>query len=487
VLTRMGIAEQTLKQQAEGMVAMAKEGRKGKRKGWDGKIRDQEDKGKETKGRMKGRARGLIQLQNRKPKQEISKMRILDVDRIPLHMLHQSFMYTMVRRLPAEKCVQVVSRIGQFRDKQSQACYESLLRDCGKLFGPVYGAELLALFTRCHQTLSIPFALDYVRKFGEFSRAYIAKKVAKSMQVRLFDFSRYTHKGGVRPLPLIVTRPWSLNSYAGLLRPSSARRYIYNQLKIHGQIPIFDSTAQDERGNMALPARFTESMIEAGRKRVGSGKNDDEVMERPPLLEAIMAAEYTGQSLEDVLEGMEKEKERHMMDGDYDEEEDEDLGDMEEADFVDDEDEIFSDDEVDDDDRQDLKALLIDETPVHRFRAPRVGKMSMQFEKVAPVLSNKYSSPKPEDGAVIDPREEPANYANNAVVPRHWKVVRRRFFRHDRKAYRLTAGGWKQVQDPRGETPKPKRRHLPQHERIRRMKIQREAERRAKESMGIKG
>ena len=50
--------------------------------------------------------------------------------------------------------------------------------------------------------------IDYTRKYGHFSRAFLAEQVEKSLRPGFFDFLRYDRHGGVRPLPLIVAKPW---------------------------------------------------------------------------------------------------------------------------------------------------------------------------------------------------------------------------------------------------------------------------------------
>jgi hypothetical protein len=173
------------------------------------------------------------------------RVRVMDVDRFRLDELHHYFMYTLVRRFPAEKCVKVASRIAVFRDKQTQHSFESMNKDVAELFGPVYGPELTALFSRCYNTIPVAFMLDYTRRFGKFSRKYIALQVDKTLNPRLFDFVRYP--SGVRPLPGIVTRPFALRSFAWLLSPCSAKKYIFQHLLAHsGNTELMDRAVQRE-------------------------------------------------------------------------------------------------------------------------------------------------------------------------------------------------------------------------------------------------
>ncbi|KAF4759503.1 hypothetical protein FOZ63_027906, partial [Perkinsus olseni] len=166
------------------------------------------------------------------------RVRVLDVDRLPMEEMHEFFMFALVRRFPAEKCLKVASRLATFRDKASAASYNKLMIDMSELFGSIYGPELCALFDRCYNTISVPYMLDYIRKYGQFSKEYIAKEVAESMNPPVFDFVRYQHRGGLRPLPPVVSKPYELNTYARLLPPSSVKRWIYQHLLHHGRIML---------------------------------------------------------------------------------------------------------------------------------------------------------------------------------------------------------------------------------------------------------
>ncbi len=111
------------------------------------------------------------------------------------------------------------------------------MRDCGRMFGGRYGAELIALFSRCYTTLSVPCLVDHVRRFGQFSKPWLAAQIERSTQPRLFDFVRYQDFGGVKPLPMIVTKPYALESYARMLNTCSAKRYMFDQLEAQGLVP----------------------------------------------------------------------------------------------------------------------------------------------------------------------------------------------------------------------------------------------------------
>ncbi|CAK9041488.1 unnamed protein product [Durusdinium trenchii] len=194
------------------------------------------DADKDEKQGRQSRRKGQFEFNDEEP----IRVRVLDVDAISLEELHRAFMYTLVRRRPAEVCVRIASRLAQFRDKPGQTAYQNLLRDTTKLFGSTHGPELTALFTRCHATISVPFMLDYTRQYGNFSRAFLAAQVEKSLRPGFFDFMRYEGQGGVRPLPLVISKPWSLQAYTRLMSKSYLKSRLYEQLKLHGHVPDLD-------------------------------------------------------------------------------------------------------------------------------------------------------------------------------------------------------------------------------------------------------
>ena len=182
--------------------------------------------------------------------------------------------------------MRVLSRIAVFRDCQSQKSYESLIFDCGKEFGSRSAPELLALLIRCYQTLSIPYAVNYIRQFGEFSKKYISSRVASAMKRSFFDFVRFNHKGGVRQIPCIISRPWSMNAYARLLKPCSAKRYIYHELRVRGQVPRGSSPA--------LPESIEKSQLESFHQELYSNmKLRSNVNERRTVFYNFSAEEGT--------------------------------------------------------------------------------------------------------------------------------------------------------------------------------------------------
>ncbi|PFH37004.1 hypothetical protein BESB_034620 [Besnoitia besnoiti] len=176
------------------------------------------------------------------------RMRVLDLDSVSPAVLHHSFMFLLVKHLPAEVCLKVLSRIAVYRDVHTQLAYENLIRDMGFLFTKHYetctsvphdlGPTLVAYVCRVVQTLSIAWGVNYVRRFGCFSKQFIVKQIERSANPRLFDFVRYAHKGGVKPLPPIVTHPHRLSSYVRLLDESSSKFYMYTHLKRHKQLPL---------------------------------------------------------------------------------------------------------------------------------------------------------------------------------------------------------------------------------------------------------
>ena len=170
------------------------------------------------------------------------RIKVLDIDSIDMNHMHDMFLHTLVRRVHAENCVKLIGRIGLFRDKQSTQSHVNLSDAAAQIFGEFHGPELVALFSRCHSTLGLPYALDYVRRFGKFSKSFLAKQIDRSHRPRLFDFARYP--AGKRPLPPIVSHPNDLWSYARMLPSCSAKRYLVQHLLAQ----------QVKNGNTSLPA-----------------------------------------------------------------------------------------------------------------------------------------------------------------------------------------------------------------------------------------
>lgn len=408
---------------------------------------------KEAGGRGRSRRRGPFEFPDDQP----IRVRVLDVDALPLEDVHTAFMHTLVRRRPAEVCIHVASRLAQFRDNYGHNAYENLLRDCGRLFGPIHGPELLALFARCHATISVPFMVDYTRRFGTFSRAFIAGQVEKSLRPAFFDFMRYEEKGGVRPLPMVVSKPWALSSYTRLMAKSHVKSYLHEQLKLHGHVP--ESKLKEHVADELPPeARLDERLSAAGSLKVPApapkeaaeeawGRKEYRV-KRPALLDAIMEAEHSGEGWDMAAAARARAKAlsgstssssssgaRRSVPVGEDREEDSDSEDDEE----------FLSSQAD--------AELRD-----RF--------AMQYEHVVPdgVLE-------PEDALVAEGHDfgrggRAAGMSDELVLPeRYWGRSRPSFFRHMYRAYRLNEGQWQQVPDPRGPRYKPRRRRKPHGQR----------------------
>eukprot|EP00913_Durusdinium_trenchii_P002502 g2314.t1 len=71
----------------------------------------------------------------------------------------------------------------------------------------------------------------------ELHRAFMYTLVETSLRPGFFDFMRYEGQGGVRPLPLVISKPWSLQAYTRLMSKSYLKSRLYEQLKLHGHEP----------------------------------------------------------------------------------------------------------------------------------------------------------------------------------------------------------------------------------------------------------
>ncbi|CAJ1458444.1 unnamed protein product [Effrenium voratum] len=128
-----------------------------------------------------------------------------------------------------------------------------------------------------------------------------------------------------------------------------------------------------------------------------------------------------------------------------------------EMDFDGEKDEIPEDDEIPDDDE-------IDDEEDRRF--------GLQFEQVVP---DAVYSATAEDGMLTastsSDRTLTSDELEEQIADRWWSQVRRFFFRHNYRAYRLVDGSWQQVPDPRGPRFKPRRKYRPRrHQREQAMK-----------------
>ena len=332
------------------------------------------------------------------------RVRVMDVDQFRLDELHHYFMFTLVRRFSAEKCVKVASRVALFRDKHTQHSFESMSKDVADIFGPVHGAELTALFSRCYNTIPIAFMLDYTRRFGKFSRRFIALEVEKTLKPRLFDFVRYS--SGVRPLPGIVTRPFSLRSFAWMLPPCSAKRYIFQHLLAHSGDEKIAEILKIENSSLKALTDGKKMDSRASKEARVSEKMSSgwQKVKRPDQLEAIERNILARQpsSADDIIAQLEKE---------------------------------------------DFSGESRDE-----------GAFGLQTMQVEP-----FKSPLMEDCdqlSVVGNENEVERVDWTEFEREHdqswWKDRRTStsFFRHDKKAYRLDhEQGWKQIEDPRGQLP----------------------------------
>eukprot|EP00434_Breviolum_minutum_P018382 symbB.v1.2.016217.t1/scaffold1231.1/size130510/10 len=99
---------------------------------------------------------------------------------------------------------------------------------------------------------------------------------------------RYEEKGGVRPLPLVISKPWSIQAYTRLMMKSYLKSRLYEQLKLHGHIPDLDKDTDPE---MSADVRAMEELSRAGALKVDppTVSKEPEVA-RPALLDAIMKA-----------------------------------------------------------------------------------------------------------------------------------------------------------------------------------------------------
>lgn len=421
------------------------------------------------------------------------RVRVLDVDALPLEELHRAFAFTIVRRLPAEKCVRIASRLAVFRDSTNQNTYECLIRDCGRLFGPTHGPELLALFSRCYATISVPFLLDYTRRYGTFSKQFIAEQVEQSLTPQFFDFVRYRQKGGLRPLPPIVARPWALSSYTRLMQKSYLKSRLHQLLQEHGHIPA-SKLEDDVADDLPAEVRVSEQLSAAGALRVAAPttarelrrqqetrwRTEENAVRRPALLDAVMAAEHSGQGwnpadAEAVKAIGKTDRSRYRQfaasaipAGDTA------LArvDPDAPDTDDEVEELIADADPDvgprprgGGPRPRRDAIRMEDLEDAAEAQPPQG-FGLQFEHVVPdsVLgSDTTAVALPDAGRAEAGRQDELDFSE--VPDRFWSRWRRPFFRHMHKSYRLLEGGWRQVPDPAGPRPFPRRRFRPRPER----------------------
>ena len=90
-------------------------------------------------------------------------------------------------------------------------------------------------------------------------------------------------------------------------------------------------------------------------------------------------------------------------------------------------------------------------------------KFGLQFERVVPDSAYHATA---EDGALVDgtlqgETSESPSALEEALADRWWSQLRRHFFRHNYRAYRLLDGRWQRVPDPNGPRYKPRQRKRP--------------------------
>ncbi|CDO63862.1 conserved Plasmodium protein, unknown function [Plasmodium reichenowi] len=257
----------------------------------------------------------------------VETIKILDIDNIPCNILNNLFAYNIVKNCSAELCLKIISRLGMYRDKYSQISYENMINYLGQVLNCSKNAEIIALFSRCYETISIPFLVNYVRKYGTFSRAFIVNMYDKYFKKRLFDFVRYENNMGIRKIPNILTHPYHLSSYTKLLGECSAKKDMYVQLKIRGHIPdtfqITEENKSEEEINYLMNAKKDSNkkidnvnnidLIENSTKK--NKKKSSKIIERPKIYDIILSSEYTGLPIEHFIDKQKKiEDDKHSKD-----------------------------------------------------------------------------------------------------------------------------------------------------------------------------
>ncbi|CRH02551.1 conserved Plasmodium protein, unknown function [Plasmodium relictum] len=239
----------------------------------------------------------------------IETIKILDIDSLPCNVLNHLFAYKIVKNCSAELCLKIISRIGMYRDKYSQVSYENMINYLGQIINNDKNAEIIALFSRCYETVSIPFLVNYVRKYGSFSRSFIVNMYDKYFKKRLFDFVRYENNLGIRKIPNILTHPYHLSSYIKLLGECSAKKDMYIQLKIRGFIPS-SSNYYDEKNIQEMDYFMNQEKGKTKKINMDvNKKKSNKYIERPKMYDVILSAEHSGLPIEHFIEKSEKERE----------------------------------------------------------------------------------------------------------------------------------------------------------------------------------
>ena len=99
-----------------------------------------------------------------------------------------------------------------------------------------------------------------------------------------------------------------------------------------------------------------------------------------------------------------------------------------------------------------------DEEEVSDDESRENSRFGLQFERVVPDSAYSVSA---EDGILMDLPENNKidTELEEVIANRWWSQLRRRFFRHNYRAYAMVEGQWQRVTDPRGPRYKPRKRH----------------------------
>ncbi|KAL8274522.1 hypothetical protein Esti_001543 [Eimeria stiedai] len=290
----------------------------------------------------------------------VSVTKVLDLDSLEASVLNRAFMLLLVQQLPAELVLQLLSRIGVYRDVPSQRAYEALSQDFSRIVcrslqqqqqpaAAAAAAAAAAMLTRCLQTLPLPWAVDYVRRFGSFSKLFLSRLIERAANPKPFDFIRYQRHGGVRPLPALLRHPYRLSSYVELLRECSVKKYMYIHLKRHLLLPpqqllqqqLLGRQQQQQQQQLVLsadpaqggllPPEFAaaEKMLQQQSSNTTSSnkssssscsKRRKQEISRPPLYDLILAGEHMGIDYSGLLPSTQQQQQQQQQE----EEEEED-------------------------------------------------------------------------------------------------------------------------------------------------------------------
>lgn len=262
----------------------------------------------------------------------VETIKILDIDSLPCNVLNHLFAYKIVKHCSAEICLKIITRLGMYRDKYTQVSYENMITYLGKIITNEKNAEIIALFCRCYETVSVPFLINYVRKYGSFSRSFLVNMYDKFFRKRLFDFVRYENNMGVRKIPNILTHPHHLSSYVKLLGECSAKKDMYIQLKMRNFIPnsynyelpkleednysLISNSDMEKRKMKKIHLIEPKEKEEGNKNENGNGNRRNNkkknFVERPKMYDVILSAEYSGLPIENFIEIEKDEPKQHI-------------------------------------------------------------------------------------------------------------------------------------------------------------------------------